>query len=407
MAKKHYTSTLPRLDVVAVLFAGLLSFTNLARGAVYEHTLIIACMLLVPLLFMALSSVKSTHGHLKIIGLIIFATMGAILAHQQYGMKVLKHQEIVFYAFMLLCFVIALCIGSSEFSARLFLLSTLASGTFCLALTFFVTRNEVEPSADDAYTHGFIYSSDAATYLGVMLLLSLAQGARLFRRPAGNVKNVFREVIEKLEIQTILRSALFFISMLLVIASLIMTSEIGEIFLSLLIAGYFVLMLLLRMYARPRTRRIIVLCAVILLAWGFLNFGDTLADRIEDQRWSGSSLPGTFMHNGYMQFLHKMGAPAFIVIMACILYLATILYRGFKGRKERYITPALGFWILLLVLLHTFINTSINIPALAALVTAILTVCVSQTDPRFSAPPESSSKSVRRVRVRKKHSSKR
>ena len=113
-------------------------------------------------------------------------------------------------------------------------------------------------------------------------------------------------------------------------------------------------------------------------------------------------------HNSYLEFSSEMGLPMLLILMTALSWLGALLYNGVKGRKERYVTPALGLSIWLLAALYSLIDFPLQIPGLAALFIAITTVCASQADPRFSEPIQPSTNRnapVKRIRIRKRRGS--
>ena len=472
-------SSLNKLDIAAITFASVLSLSCLARGAVYDVTIAVLLLISMPILFAAAHSARPVHPTLKITGIVLLAFLALILFLQQWvqptesdadlwqQVQLLSKQTIspVYLhdkaawlqgigrlLFFIFAFVIALFIGSSESSARLFLQALLGSGVLCLAATFFVTTANGVPTSYYSYAHGFVNSNNAATYLGVMLLLVLAQAARILRRPHITIAKILPDFIDQLNLATVMHAFFLLFTILLVLACLFMTGSRGGILLSLLCGALFSILIILKTNLHSRTRKWIIVSGSItmgiLLIWSFLNFGQTVTNILERDGFSHhtrlemftatipmigdypllgvglGSFPAMFQqyrpedipsdgiidkaHNSYLEFASEMGLPALFVLLAALSVMGYLLYGGFKGRKERYINPTLGLSVWALIALHSLIDFPLQIPGIAALCIAITTVCASETDPRFSEPANMENKNVRikRIRIRKQRSKK-
>ena len=229
-----------------------------------------------------------------------------------------------------------------------------------------------------------------------------------------------------------------------------MTGSRGGIFISLLCCFIFFILTVLRGNLHSQTRKFIIICSAIfmgsILTWIFLNFGQMFVSILEregfshhtrleiysavipmirDHAWLGVGLDnfaGVFQqyrpkdvsadgiidkaHNSYLEFAAELGLPGLLILLCSVVAIGMILVNGVVGRKERYVTPALGLSIWLLAALHSLIDFPLQIPGIAAIVIAVVTICASQADPRFSEPATSSSKTapVRRIRIRKQRS---
>ncbi len=468
------------LDVTALLFAALLSLACLARGAVYDALLAFFLLLSLPILILGLGSAKSLHPTLKVIGLVFLLCLTLVLFLQQWlhgawlndGANGLAEQTIEKLTApntllfdqagwlnaigrLLLCIIayaIALSIGSSESSAKLFLQGLLVCGLACLAFTFFLTRSHGSQAVVQFYAHGFINPNNAGTYLGVILLLALAQSARFFRNPLYTSHRRLPQLIDQLTFFTIVQGFFLLFAVLLVFAGLFTTGSRGAIFFSLICSFVFLIIVILKANMTTRARRYTIIGSsfsmILLLGWILLNFGhifiNTLAREgldhhtrlevfsavipmIQDHKWLGVGLGGFPLlfqqyrpdnissdgiidkaHNSYLEFTAEMGLPSLLLLLVCLLSIIYLLFCGIIRRKERYINPTLGFAVLLLGASHSLIDFPLQIPSIAALFIAIIVVCASQCDPRFSAPPHSSEKrTMRRIRIRKRSQTKR
>jgi len=187
------------------------------------------------------------------------------------------------------------------------------------------------------------------------------------------------------------------------------------------------------------------------LTWSFINFGQVITHKLETNGVSSNSrldimaavvpmiadypllgtgfgsFPTAFQHyrptdisademidkahNSYLEFAAEMGVPALLVLLAALGWVGYQLYRGMRDRRERYVIPTLGLAVWLLGGVYSLVDFPLQIPAIAALFIALMVVCVSQSDPRFSepAPPtvRGTTSSSGRVRIRKRRSRKR
>ncbi len=451
--------SLSKLDISAISFACLLSAACFARGAVYDILIAVLLLAFTPILFVAASGARAVHHALRNSGIILLASVLIIIFIQQclaqdlmtiptsLHDKAALIQGIGRLLFLIFAFAIALCIGSSESSARVFLQTLLASGILFLSITFFITTaGGVSASAVRSFSHGFVNSNNAATYLGIMLLLTLAQSARFFKRPVHLLQKSLPSMIEQLNFVSMVKGFFLLFALLLILSGLFMTGSRAGILFSLLCSFFFVIIIALKTNLKALTRKWVATGAAVamalLLTWSFVNFGQGFMQSLEhkevdpqtrmeifsavmpmirDHLWLGSGLgnfPALFQqyrpknvsadgiidkaHNSYLEFTAEMGLPAFIVLMAVLAQVGHLLYVGYKGRKERYVTPALGLAVWLLVGLHSLVDFPLQIPAIAALFVAIITICASQTDPRFSEPSQATDKPVSRTRIRKR-----
>lgn len=351
----------------------------------------------------------------------------------------------------LLCgmaFVTALAIGSSESSARMFLQTLLVTGIFLVALTFLLsTQGGVTTSPNYAFSHGFVNPNNAAAYFGIMLLLAITQAARFFRRPAVPLSRILTDVLDRLTLFDILKAFFFLFAILLMMTALFMTGSRGGVLVTLVSSFVLCVMLAFKMRIKFIPRGWIVILTIFLLVGLVIftidNFGVIFLDVLEregtsshtrldifasilpmirDHAWLGVGLgnfPAVFMayrpktisaegfidkaHNSYLEFAAEMGVPLFIVLMAVLCIVAYLLYRGIVNRTERYLMPMLGLSMWLLCALHSLIDFPLQIPAIAAMVIAIMTICTSQTDPRFSQSTQISQNApIKRIRIRKR-----
>ncbi len=470
--------SLSRLDVVAILFATLLSLLCLIKGAVYDFVIAMALLSAMPLLWMAESGARSVHTKLERAGLMLlggmtfilllqvilpasgqndlWASVKALTGHAVNETALLDKagwlQGVGRFLFFIASFTIALFIGASESSTRIFFFSLMASGALCIAITFFtVTNGGVPASTYYSYHHGFVNPNNAAAYLGIMLLVALAQAVRFFRSPATSLNKSIIGMIDRLTFGKIVKGCFILFALLIALAGLFMTGSRGGILLTMVTSTLFLIMMACKTSLQPHMRNLIIACTVViavgLFIWSFANYGQVITNKIETNGTSANSrfdifhavLPmiadhpllgtglGSFAsqfqhyrptnvssdgiidkaHNSYLEFAAEMGLPALILLMLALGWLGLMLMRGFKERKERYVMPGLGVAVWWFIGFYSLIDFPLQIPAIAALFIAITTVCASQTDRRFSEPQQRTSSIVekKRVRIRKRRSS--
>lgn len=483
MASSRHSSVQPlkRLELAAVGLAILLSVACLAKGAVSDATVAILMLVSLPVLWLALGDARAVHVTLKRLGLVVLVGYVVLillqcvtpsgqgessvwqhmaqLTNQEVPDRLLQDraawmQDIGRFIFIIIVAAIALLIGSSESSVRIFLQALLISGAIGLAITFFTaTRTGVSSSTINFYTHGFVNPNNAAAYIGMMLLVALAQAARFFRMPGRNFYKTILNFIDGLSMRSITNGVFLAFCLLLTLAGLFLTGSRGGIVLGILCGTVFCNLVLLKANVDSRMRKWLIMGAMVVMApiviWSFMNFGQVIIYKLATNGVSSNSrmdvqqatLPmiadhwqlgtglGSFQsvfqqyrpeavtsdgiiekaHNTYLQFAAEMGVPALVGLLVVLGWFGVRLYGGFRTRKERYVIPAFGLSVWLLGVLFSLFDFPLEIPGLTALYVAILVVSVSQTDPRFSEPIGSSSgagqgDAVKRVRIRRRRS---
>ncbi len=480
-SRRVYSSSLRQLDLAAIAFACMLSVACFAKGAVQDSAIAILLLVSLPILWLALTDARAVHTKLKRICLSVMGFFLVLLllqyllpsglgeasiwhrVEEQTGVKtgdfLLQDkaawvQGIGRFLFLVIVFALALLVGSAESSARHFLNALLISGAVGLSITFFTaTRNGVPTSTVHSYTHGFVNPNNASAYIGIMLLVTLAQAARFFRMPARNFYKTILNFIDGLSMKSITQGVFLAFCLLLTLAGLFMTGSRGGIVVTILAATVFLNMVLVKTNVASHMRKWLILGAAITMApillWSFMNFGQVILHKIATNGTSsnarvevqGATVPmvtdywflGTGLggfsaafqqyrpdnipsdgiiekaHNSYLEFAAEMGIPATLVLLAMLGWFGKQLYTGYRERKERFVIPALGFSVWLLGGIYSLIDFPLQIPGLTALFIAIVVVSVSQTDARFSEPLHSTSgigitDPTKRVRIRKRRS---
>jgi len=468
-----------RLETASVAFAVLLSAACLAKGAVVDTVVAFLLLACLPILWLAMGTNRSVCAPMKHIGAAALAFFLVVIFLQHVvpasgtsetlwrevnamggdARAVLVQdksawlQGIGRLILLGLVFTIALFVGSCESSTRLFFKALLVSGTLALALTFFTaTRDGVPVSTQHSFTHGFVNPNNASAYLGIMLLVTLAQITRFFKVPSKSFYKMILNLIDQLKMAVILKGGGLLFALLMALAGLFLTGSRAGILVSLVAAVFFCLMALRKADLESRIMKWIIATSVVLMAvvmtWSFLNFGQVITFKLETNGVSSNtrldifsamrpmiadhpllgtglgSFPSAFQqyrpadissdgiidkaHNSYLEFAAEMGVPALLVLMAALGWVGYQLYRGMRDRRERYIIPTLGLSVWLLGALYSLVDFPLQIPGIAALFVALMVVCVSQSDPRFSEPAPPTSRgapsSSGRVRIRKRRS---
>jgi O-antigen ligase len=444
-----------RLEIVAFLTALLLSLACMLRGAVDASVLAMLAVLFLLLSVIALWNTRPMHpGACRAAALLLLAFAAALSLQallvplQDVGAWIDGIARLALYAIV---FLLALAIGTSESASRLFMLSLLLSGVACVSLTFFVVNQQgSSASAYTFYSHGFVNANHAATYFGLLLLLTLKQTTRAFRRPGRSSLRGLLQQLDNISMMTLIKASTIVFCLLISVSALLMTASRAGITLALLCGVVFCFCITLKLDLHSQMRRLLVVgaacIAIPVMLWVFSNFGDAITQKflhsggasndrgtimtatlpmITDHPLLGVGLnnfASTFQryrplsissdgiidkaHNSYLEFAAEMGLPLTALLLVLLGAGARALYRGIRHRKERYVTPTLGVCVMMLAGLHSVIDFPLQVPALAMMCLAILGISISQSDPNYSDHSQSGSASLHRIRRRKRRRSK-
>lgn len=86
-----------------------------------------------------------------------------------------------------------------------------------------------------------------------------------------------------------------------------------------------------------------------------------------------------FAHNSYLETAIELGLPATTAILAALLILVGCNLYGARKRRRDSIYPCLGFAVSILVGVHSLVDFSIQIPAIAATYSALLGIAYAQS----------------------------
>jgi O-antigen ligase len=91
-------------------------------------------------------------------------------------------------------------------------------------------------------------------------------------------------------------------------------------------------------------------------------------------------------HNSFLEGYLGMGLPFAVVVAVVLLYLAYVFVVGYRTRRRFRVVPLIGMATLLLVILHSLVDFSLQIPGVAAYVAAVLGVAASVSVARRHRP---------------------
>ncbi len=103
------------------------------------------------------------------------------------------------------------------------------------------------------------------------------------------------------------------------------------------------------------------------------------------QKYKNADFGGVYSinkaHNSYLEFAADAGIPALILILVVIGGIAITSLTGMRRRKQDASYPAIGFSATALVALHSLVDFSLQIPAVATLYAVILGIGYAQAFP--------------------------
>lgn len=420
-----------RLEYCALLLALLLSIVCMVRGLVDDGFVIIALIGAIPLMWLSLSSHYEIHPVFSRVGIALLSLLFIILALQWVAIDSLDVSEWVASLGRLLFFamigIIALQIGASGAAARVFLLSLLFFSIIMVGISFSLYKSDTSGLTD--YSHGFVNPNNAATYLGIMLIVNIVHiNSYLRHRVKWEGGNIL-ERIENMKIETLMKILFMLFGCMLFLAGLFLTNSRGGVILSLAVCTPLILILSLK--RKKEAGRIKRLFSVILIAsmailmafWVFNQHGAGLVKDIVTQGFDSDRRPDLFgavipmitdhpllghglggfdsqfqsyrsetmpveglydkAHNSYLELAAEMGLPLLILIVLVAALMAKQFLFSIAKRKRHYGKPTTGLAVITLVGLHSLIDFPLQIPAILALVIAVLIICVVQSDRNY------------------------
>ena len=264
-------------------------------------------------------------------------------------------------------------------------------------------------------TGTFINRNNFATYVGLGLLCAAGLYLSGFFK-ALRSRRFGRDRMHHLLQQAFIRGAPLLACMLILLTALFLTNSRAGVISTL--AALVVLILFLGVFLRLSSA-VYRLAAVILLAAGlgvFLMSGEGWLDRltatdlerearllryeqtwqaIESAPWTGygtGSFEQTFplfadhrtintdkVHNDWLETMFDLGLPAALIWFAVLGVLGLRCVTGFFRRERDHLYPAVGVSACVLIGLHSLVDFSLQIPAVAVTFAVILGVGVAQS----------------------------
>ncbi len=420
-------SKLSRLDYCALGLAFLLSFGCAARGLVYDSFLVIALCFFVPLMWMSFNSVYKVHALMMkatITGVIIFAlwVLGQSFLVDSFNQAAWL-SSICNVILVALVAVIALQVGASSSASHLFISGVLFFNILLVSLTFLAYRSGLSLHPD-YYSHGLVNPNNAASYLGVMLIVAISQFSRVTRHFMKRSRKGFFQRLESLKLSSALQILLICFGCFLFLAGLFLTGSRGGVALSLLVVmGLIILFFMKREQKGFLTFIIFGGVGFLVLATMVSQFSAELIEDLSKQGLDGDVRPELFAaiipmiadqpffghglgsfyshfqsyrsaempveglydkaHSHYLELAAEMG----LFILAVVLLGAFILLRqfiiGLKQHKRHHEIPAMGLAVLVLMGLHSTFDFPLQIPGILVLTLAILLVSAVQSDKAY------------------------
>lgn len=280
---------------------------------------------------------------------------------------------------------------------------------------------------DDA-TGTFINRNNFATYVNIGLMVCLALLAEPFLEARGlaDVKRIAAQAVEHLLDQ---KSLLLLGLCVLAMAALQSHSRGG-----LLSAGIAVIFVVLLLFLVTRPRPLIVACVVAatvavgagllsssgevtlerlgqvdanydLEVAGRLTFWQVSLDMVADRPWQGygyGSFESAFAqhrderfdgvvdkaHNTYIEHLVELGIPATVALYLGPVLLFGYCVRGLFARQRNQVFGLAAAGATVLVALHSLVDFSLQIPAVAVTFAAVLAIGVAQSAPSPKRPAQ-------------------
>ncbi len=321
-------------------------------------------------------------------------------------------------------FFISLCIGKSR-NLSITFIKVLMFGSIASIIYTFIAITSNRFASGFSYRHGLVNPNHTAHLIALLLLLLLwftYRSLRKFKRHHhwhGLIK-----LLDTIEIRHLALFLFILFSLLLLLSALLLTHSRGGFLVAMLSLMFMMSIFLVKYYNKHSARQLIIgllplgligiACLFMLSPYGLFlhdtlyNDGFALGDRpviydrtiaiIADTPLWGVG-PGNFsaayplfrdgqmmseglINKAHSHYLHLAAELGFVGLALAIItqfYFLRIFVRGLLLHRERYSCSTLGLSIWVLASLHSLFDFPLQIPGLAIIVLALLTVCATQS----------------------------
>ena len=321
-------------------------------------------------------------------------------------------------------FFIALCIGKSRHLSITFIKTLMFSSIASIIFTFIASTSD-RFSSDFSYRHGLVNPNHTAHLIALLLLIVLWFAHRSLRRfKRHHHWRGLIKLLDTIEIKHLAQFLFILFSLLLLLSGLLLTHSRGGLLVATLSLVFMMSIFLIKYYNKHSTRQLIIGllplsfigigCLFMLSPYGLFlhdtlyNEGFALGDRpvIYDRTiaiiantplWGVG--PGNFSaayplfrdgqmmseglvnkaHSHYLHLAAELGLIGLTLAIVTQLYFLRIFIRGLLHHRERYSFSTLGLSIWVLASLHSLFDFPLQIPGLAIIVLALLTICAAQS----------------------------
>jgi O-antigen ligase len=115
-----------------------------------------------------------------------------------------------------------------------------------------------------------------------------------------------------------------------------------------------------------------------------------LFEMVRDERLDGMVFTVYRAHNSYLEMALELGLPMFLVLFATLAGIAWTCLRGLVLRQRDFVYPAAGVGATVLVALHSAIDFSLQIPAVAMAYALLIGTAYAQSFPTRVGAPKAS-----------------
>ena len=279
----------------------------------------------------------------------------------------------------------------------------------------FNTIHWYEGAASNGVTSTFINRNSYATYAGLGLLCLMSLFLRNSAHQARKLHAYMLGRQQRIE-RFIITSWLPLLGMMLITTALITTYSRGGFISTAVAAGLLLALFGIRKKVTSRTLLAAIggLFVILLLAFsissetllkrmdnvlsdveGRLDVYELTTNAVKDSPWTGfgygafregfrlyrsEEIPGVIekTHNTYIENSFELGIPAAVSLFLALIGMVLIATRGVFHRRRDWLYPATGIAATVLVAIHSFVDFSLQIPAIAIVFSAIIGAALAQ-----------------------------